>query len=122
MLRKESLQTKQMAENDHDGRLPLMLGLCQRAGRLKSGEFSAEASIKDRKCRLCILASDASENTKKKFSDMCAYRAVRLLCADMDKEALGRAIGKKERAVVAICDEGFGSRIAELINGGNVNE
>lgn len=48
-----------------------LLGLAERAGKIASGEFAAEKAVKTGKARLIIVAEDASDNTKKKFSDMC---------------------------------------------------
>ena len=50
-----------------------LLGLAERAGKIASGEFAAEKAVKTGKARLIIVAEDASDNTKKKFSDMCKY-------------------------------------------------
>ena len=50
------------------------LGLATRAGKTVSGEFSVEKSLKQRKARLVVVSEEASENTKKKFRNMCEYR------------------------------------------------
>lgn len=50
-----------------------MLGLAQRAGKVASGEFSTEKAVKSKKAFLVVVASDASDNTKKMFSDMCTF-------------------------------------------------
>jgi len=87
-----------------------MMGIAEKAGSVVSGEFSTEKAIKSRKACLVILASDASENTKKHFSDMCAYRNIRL-CIYGNKEELGHAIGKGMRANLAITDKGLADSI-----------
>ena len=46
-----------------------MIGLAKRAGKLVSGEFSTEQAVKKGLVRLVIVAGDASDNTKKLFSD-----------------------------------------------------
>ena len=89
-----------------------LLGLCARAGKATSGEFSVESSIKRGKARLVLIASDASDNTKKKFGNMCRYRSVPFGIVS-DREALGRSIGKADRTVVSIEDEGFAKSIAQ---------
>ncbi|MCQ2520094.1 MAG: ribosomal L7Ae/L30e/S12e/Gadd45 family protein [Lachnospiraceae bacterium] len=90
-----------------------MLGLCQKAGKLKSGEFSTEAAVKDGSAWLVILAGDASDNTKKKFNDMCSFYEVDVI-EYATKETLAQAIGKEERASLAVCDEGFATSIKKL--------
>ena len=48
-----------------------LLGLAARAGKVVSGEFAVEKSVKSGKTFLVLVAEDASANTKKNFSDMC---------------------------------------------------
>ena len=91
-----------------------MIGLAERAGKVVSGEFSTEKAVKSKKACLVVLASDASANTRKHFSDMCAYRNVHL-CIYGNKEELGHAIGKQMRANLAVTDQGFADSIRERI-------
>lgn len=91
-----------------------MLGLAERAGKVVSGEFSTEKAVKSRKACLVVLASDASANTRKHFSDMCVYRNIPL-CIYGNKEELGHAIGKQMRANLAVTDKGFADSIRERI-------
>lgn len=91
-----------------------LLGLAARAGRLKSGEFSTEQSVKEGKAYLVIVAGDASDNTKKNFKDMCAFYEVPISIVS-NKNALGHAIGKEFRASIAVNDEGFASSIQKQI-------
>ena len=83
-----------------------MLGLSMKAGKVKSGAFAATDAIKSGKAWRVIIATDASDNTKKEFSDMCTFYEVPF-SEYSTKEDLGRAIGKEERSVLAVCDEGF---------------
>ena len=48
-----------------------LVGLATRAGKTASGEFCTEKEVKTGRAALVIVAGDASENTKKKFRDMC---------------------------------------------------
>ncbi|MCR4604876.1 MAG: ribosomal L7Ae/L30e/S12e/Gadd45 family protein, partial [Eubacterium sp.] len=81
-----------------------------KSGNIASGEFQVEEAIKKYKAYLVIIASDASGGTKKKFMNSCKYYEVPVAQA-YDKETLGRAIGKKERAVVAVLNEGFANKL-----------
>ncbi len=96
-------------------RIYTFLGLALKAGKLVSGEESCEKAIKMNKVKLIVVADDASENTKKNFSDMCSYRSIEIKYFG-EKELLGRYIGKNIRAVVAILDNGFAKRVIELID------
>lgn len=92
-----------------------LLGLATKAGKLQSGEFSAERSVKCGKATLVIVSEDASENTKKMFRDMCAHYKVPLYLFG-EKEELGHAMGKEERSSVAVQDTGFSKAIEKLLN------
>ena len=83
-----------------------MLGLGARAGKVVSGEVQAENAIAGGDAALCILAEDASENTRKKFRNKCVFCKVPLI-TDGTKEILGKALGKEERSVVCVTDAGF---------------
>ncbi|MCR4924477.1 MAG: L7Ae/L30e/S12e/Gadd45 family ribosomal protein [Lachnospiraceae bacterium] len=90
-----------------------MLSIAAKGRNLSSGEFQTEESIKDGKACLVIVAGDASENTKKHFSDMCSYYQVPLIFYS-NREELGRAIGKEFRALVAVNDKGIADRVLVL--------
>lgn len=81
-----------------------------KAGKVVSGEFSVETAIKKNEVILCIVATDASDNTKKKFKNMCTYRNLDLIELG-EKTSLGGAIGKEFRATIGIVDEGFAKAI-----------
>lgn len=90
-----------------------MLGLCMKAGKVKSGAFATTDAVKSGKAWLVIVASDASDNTKKEFTNMCSFYEVPYWEYGT-KDDLGRAIGKEERSSIAVCDEGFANSICKL--------
>ena len=92
-----------------------MVGLATRAGKAASGEFSTEKAVKRGKAVLVLVAGDASENTKKMFTNMCAFYKVPLRIYGT-KETLGRAMGKEYRASIALLDRGFAGSVLKLIN------
>ena len=89
-----------------------LLGLAERAGKIASGEFAAEKAVKTGKARLIIVAEDASDNTKKKFQNMCDFYEVPIYFYK-DKDTLGHAMGKEFRAMVAVTDAGFAKGIVK---------
>lgn len=99
-------------------RILSLIGLAQKAGKVTSGEFSTEKSVKSGKAFLVIVADDASENTKKMFSNMCEYYKVPIYFLS-DKETLGHYIGKEFRASLSVNDEGFAKSIRKQIDGLN---
>lgn len=93
-----------------------VLGLAKKAGYAKGGEFLAEKSVKEGRSRMVIVAGDASENTKKKFDDMCTFYKVPIVVFGC-KDELGHAIGAEFRAMVTVDDQGFARKLTELIGG-----
>ena len=92
-----------------------LIGLAMKAGKCVSGEFMTEREVKSGKACLVMAAADASDNTKKKFENMCAYYQVRLR-SFLTKEELGRAIGKEYRACLAVLDENLARAIGKELN------
>ena len=70
-----------------------LLGLAARGRNLVSGEFSTEKAVKEGKAQLVIVSTDASDNTKKLFTDKCNYRDIPIYYYS-EKEELGKAIGR----------------------------
>lgn len=93
-----------------------MLSIAMRAGKIGSGEFQTEESVKNGSAWLVIAACDASENTRKKFINMCDYYDVPILFYS-DKDTLGHIIGKEERAVLCVNDEGLAREVSKRIGG-----
>ena len=54
-----------------ESRLLSLLGLAQKAGYVGSGEFLTEKAVKEKTAALVLVATDASENTKKMFQNLC---------------------------------------------------
>lgn len=92
-----------------------MLGLATKAGKVASGEFMTENAVKSGGAALVIVAEDASENTKKKFKNMCEYYKVPLRIHGM-KEELGHCTGKQFRASLAITDKGLAQAVMKKID------
>lgn len=102
-----------------------MTGIAAKAGSIASGEFGTEKAVKNRKAYLVIVAGDASDNAKKRFSDICAYRNVPYF-EYADKIRLGNCIGREFRASLAVTDKNLARTIIkkleemeQLNNGGN---
>ena len=87
-----------------------MIGMAMKAGKVASGEFATEKAVKSGKAALVIVSEAASENTKKKFRNMCDYYEVPIRFFG-EKEELGHAIGKEFRASLAVLDTGLAKAI-----------
>lgn len=92
-----------------------MLGLATKAGKVQTGEDICSKNVKSGQSSLVIVASDASDNTKKSISDTCAYYKVKIVEAG-SKDELGKFTGSDSRAVVSINDDNFAKAILEKLN------
>jgi len=97
-----------------DKKILSLFGLAARAGKIASGEFQTETAVKSGTAYLVVVAEDASENTRKLFSDKCSFYKIPVITLGT-KEELGHAIGKEFRASLAILDEGFASAVMKKI-------
>ena len=90
-----------------------MISLATKAGKTKSGEFMTEKEVKEGRAHLVIVADDASDNTKKKFQNMCDFYKVPIY---FFKDTLGHAMGKEFRASLAVTDAGFAKGIRKHLD------
>ena len=95
-----------------------LIGLATKAGQTASGEFMTEREVKTGRAALVIVAGDSSDNTKKKFRDMCEFYKVPIYFYG-DKDTLGHARGKEFRASLAILDEGFAKGVLKHLTENN---
>ncbi len=90
------------------------IGLAAKAGHLASGEFMSEKAVKEGTARLVIVAEDASNNTKKMFTNMCTYYKVPIYFFG-EKTKLGHAIGKEFRASLVFLDQGLADAVEKQL-------
>ena len=91
-----------------------MISLATKAGKTKSGEFMTEKEVKEGRAHLVIVADDASDNTKKKFTNKCKHYDVPILITST-KDILSSIIGKDNRSTFAIIDENFANKIHSML-------
>lgn len=90
-----------------------MLGLAMRAGAAAVGEGKATAALRSGKAGVLLLAADASENTRKKFYDLCNYRKIPIVEIE-DRWLLGKTVGRTFAVTIAVTNENFSRRLLEL--------
>ncbi len=90
------------------------LGLGAKGRNIVSGEFSVEKSVKSGKAFLVIVATDASDNTKKMFHNMCEFYEVPI-AEYGTKDRLGHAIGNEARASIAVLTQGLADGIQKVL-------
>lgn len=82
------------------------LGLCQKSNGVISGEEMVIEYIRKNKVFYVFLASDASDNAKKRIKDKAKYYNVEVDDSYSSFD-LSTAIGKSGRMVVGITNSGF---------------
>ena len=93
-----------------------MLGLAARARKIAFGSDSVETQIVNRKSKLIVIATDASERTKEKFKRLTQENNIELIqICTIDQ--ISKNIGKSNKAVVSIYDTNMARQIKK-INGG----
>ena len=94
-----------------------LIGLPARARKVSYGADSVEMQIKKRKVNLIIVADDASKRTKDKFNKIALQYDIPIIVAE-NIEALSKAIGKSNKAVLGIEDINLSKEIQKINNGG----
>ena len=95
-------------------RITNLLSMAQRAGRIVSGAFAVEQAVKKQQAVLVLLAEDAAEESKKNFITLADKFAIPYAYC-LDRETLGRCLGKDFRAVAALTDAGFARKLSQLM-------
>ena len=101
--------------NNGDKQVYSLIGLCQKAGFVRAGEYQTEKAVKSGTAFLVVVAKDSSDNTKKKFSNMAKFYEVPYQEFG-NKDDLGKSIGCEFRASLAITDRGLADKIINKIN------
>lgn len=97
-----------------------MLGLCARAGRLISGEAAVLQAVRSASARIVFADASASDNTRKRFRDACAFRNVPLLFYEGGGGGdAARAVGKPAHKLFAVSDEGFAKQLFSMLEPGD---
>ena len=93
-----------------------MLGIAMRAGALTLGADGVHSAIASGGAALVLLDAAASENTRKKFRDSCAFYGTPLFETAPDR--LGYAIGKPGRVCAAVAKGSLGDKLHALAQQG----
>ena len=64
-----------------------LLGLAEKAGKVRSGEFSTEKEVKSGKAGLVIVSEESSDNTKKMFGTCVLTIRSRTLSSEARKSS-----------------------------------
>ena len=91
-----------------------LLGLACRAGQIALGADIALQEIRSGKTALLLLDEGASEGTRKKLLDACAFRSVPAYT--LPEGRISRACGKDGRMAAAVRKGKLAERMAELLS------
>ncbi len=97
----------------NEDRILSMIALANKAGRVVSGEFMCLDKVRSGEASLIVVATDSGKNCKKKFKNKSEFFHIDYLEISSKKD-LGKMIGKGEKAVIVICDEGFKDGIMKM--------
>ena len=90
------------------------LSICMKAGKLRSGEDTCEKIMRNGGAFLVLVAKDASDNTKKKFSQKAFYYKTPIIITGA-KEEISHYIGRTNRSVFVITDGGCAKNILKMM-------
>ena len=91
-----------------------MIGLAMKAGKVAFGSDMCEDKIKRKDASLIIIAEDTSINTKDKFIKLASLYNINIVVfGEMD--LLSSSIGKSNKGVFAVLDNGFGNKILQMV-------
>lgn len=102
-----------------DKKIGSLLSLAMKAGLLVTGESSCEKALQKGIGYLVIIAEDASDNTKKKFTNKAFYYNIPV-CIFGAREELNKYTGRDNRVVYIVTDINIGKKIKEMIENINV--
>ena len=92
-----------------------LLGFAAKARKLSYGMNATVFSVKQKKARTVLVASDISDKSKKEVNFYCEKFGVNFIALDnYNIESISRAVGKK-CGIVSINDESFKESISTAI-------
>ena len=83
-----------------------VISLSKKAGKVVLGEYKVEKYLKKNMVILAIIAEDSSDNTKKKFINMCKFYNTEYIVYGT-KNKLGEYTSRKFTAIVGFTDFNF---------------
>ena len=92
------------------------LGLMRRANALQVGENNTGEAVRAGKAKLLLLASDASDNAKKRAESFVGGRSCLLLELPFTKEELSTALGLGGCSMAAVTELGFANALIKRLS------
>lgn len=92
-----------------------MLGLMRRASAVAVGEDKTGEAVRAGKGKLLLLASDASDNARRRAESFASGRRVLLVPLPFTKEEISGAVGTAGCSMAAVTDLGFANAWMKLL-------
>lgn len=93
-----------------------VLGLARRANKAAIGFDVISQQAREGKVSLILLAKDCSDATKKSYWNKCRF--YHIPCEEYGtRETIGKSVGKRQIAAVAVCDKGFAALLYKKMRG-----
>ncbi|MBR4893011.1 MAG: ribosomal L7Ae/L30e/S12e/Gadd45 family protein [Clostridia bacterium] len=83
-----------------------LIGLANRAGKVRAGTFITEKLVKEGKAPFVVVANDGSEKQKEKLLNLLKFYNTDYIIYGT-KEELGQILGKEETMSLVITDINF---------------
>lgn len=100
------------------GSLWQLLGLCLKARQLVSGDAAVCKAIAGNNVHLLLLASDASDRTKRQFIEKAQKHKIPMAYCG-SKLILGQLLKKPPRSVVGVTDQHFARGMLRVLERGD---
>jgi len=91
-----------------------LIGLAQKAGKVKAGEYLSMKALKEGMAYLFVIASDTSEKAKARLQSACRVFECQAVIYG-SKEELGHAIGAQSKSVICLTDQGFSKALLKIL-------
>lgn len=92
-----------------------LLGLMRRANAIQIGETNAGAAVRGGKAKLLLLASDASENARRRAEGFLHGRNAIGLTLPFTKEEISSHVGVGGCSMAAVTDIGFANALMKSL-------
>lgn len=92
------------------------IGIARKAGAIELGETNSAAAIRSGKAKLLVVASDASDNARKRVENFVYKRKIVHINLPYTKEELGGITGTSGGSMAAFTDIGLASAFLKALS------
>lgn len=92
-----------------------LLGLMRKAGAIEIGETNAGSAVHAGKAKLLLVASDASDNAKKRTEIYTAGRSALVVPLPFTKSEISASVGYAGCSMAAVTDIGFANALMKSL-------